>query len=121
MRGTFGVRLDVDREDLAVPNQLAHRCQEKRAAAERGPALDNQLWAQFLQDLLVDPKVQWALQCAHSQPVGIAPCARVMVEKSVELVDNGPVHTTIGEPVEVVVVETFEALDDQCLQGDSLG
>ena len=65
------LRLDVDREHLAVAEQVAERGEIEGAAAERRAGLDDQARSQLVQQLLVDPEVERALVRPHAEPARV--------------------------------------------------
>ena len=61
-------RLDVDRHDLTVSHEIAQRREVQRASAAICPGLDDQLRARLVDDLLVDPEIEWVLERLCPEP-----------------------------------------------------
>ncbi len=68
--------VDVDADDAPMVEQVAERCEVGRAASVAGASLDDQVWADFVQQLLVDPEVEGTLEERCAQPVCVQPGAR---------------------------------------------
>ena len=87
--------LHVDREHLAVSEQVAERGEIERAAAERGTGLDDQVRPELVEQLLIDPQVERALVGAHPEPARVG---AGLAEKRAFVVG-------LGEPLDDVAVE----------------
>ncbi len=75
-RIVLALGLDVDRHDLASPDEVAERREEERAAAAIRPGLDDELRPRLDHDLLVDPEVERVLQRLRAEPRRLGPGIR---------------------------------------------
>ena len=81
--------IDIDGEDLSAAQEITDRGEEQGASPLIRPCLDDQLWLQLMQDLLVTPEVERTLEHPVTQPEGIPPCLLVaVVVERVELINQ---------------------------------
>ena len=84
-------RLDVERDDLPGPEQLADRGEVESAPAAVRAGLDDELGSRLDHDLLVDPEVQRVLERLRAEPRRVGP--RVgQVEHVIGARDGGAVE-----------------------------
>ena len=84
-------RLDVERDDLPGPEQLADRGEVESAPAAVRAGLDDELGLRLDHDLLVDPEVQGVLERLRAEPRRVGP--RVgQVEHVIGARDGGAVE-----------------------------
>ena len=69
-------RLDVDRDDLALAEEVADRGEVERAAAAPRARLDDELRPRLRHDLLVDPEVERVLERLRAEPRRLRPRVR---------------------------------------------
>ena len=94
LRVVLAQRLDVDRDDLAPIEQVAHRREEERAPPAVRPGLDDQLGSRLDHDLLVDPEIERVLERLRAEPRGLRPGVR-LVEDVVRALDRRPVEPPV--------------------------
>jgi hypothetical protein len=89
MPGAIFSPIHVNRQDLSEAQEVADGGKEQGAATLIGPCFDNQLWLHLVQNLLVRPEIEWALEHPVAQPECIPPglFATAVVER-VELVNE---------------------------------
>lgn len=71
---------DVDGDDLSFLDDVEHVRHEKAGASGPGAALDNQIWSQTGNQLLVYPEIEGALQHRRGVPICMAPYFGVIIE-----------------------------------------
>ena len=87
-------RLDVDRDHLAAPDEVADRRQVERASPAVRARLDDDVGPRLEDDLLVDPEVERVLQRLRAEPVRPRPRVR-LVEHVVSTRNGGPVEPLV--------------------------
>src|SRR5215211_598013 len=87
--GSVMMVVDVDGEDLTGADQIQDAGQVVCAAALVGAGFDDEVRLEAIEQLLVDPQVQWAFPKLHTEPgVVLASLVTGLVVKAVESVDN---------------------------------
>ena len=87
-------RLDVDRDDLALAEQVADRGEERGAPTAVRARLDDELRPRLDHDLLVDPEVERVLERLRAEPRRLRPGVR-LVEDVVRPRDRGPIEPPV--------------------------
>ena len=87
-------RHDIHGDDTPIVNEVTHRRQKERTATFVAAALDDNVWPNFVDDFLIHPEIERAFLSGDAQPEGVAP----------------------PRPVELVVVEAVEVINNRAFQ-----